>query len=283
MGLMSDTFPDPVERPRLGIMPLVKAVYVLLKRHFASFAKAAFLPFVMVWIIGLWQTPDEWGALGLYGMRAVEYGLYLAFWTFFAIRIQTFVLKGPLEGQGGGLLPRLDMRERRFAIASACVFFPVSAYAFYFNQPLFFHMPDLVVLASITALDGYSTAIYVGLFAGWLTQIFAYVLPALALDDQQPIPEQLWKSFEALRLDFSRLFGAALLVSLPVWLGFAVLRILLHAPVFTQAALNDEATAMVWNLSLYTLETVKVFVGGGVLAILWALAFGRSQGRVDVK
>ncbi|NVK19231.1 MAG: hypothetical protein HWE30_11090 [Methylocystaceae bacterium] len=261
----------------LPILPLVNGVYAVLARNPMLMVRAGLLPFLLLLTIGLWQTPKEWGDVGFQAMRSVEWVLLLGLWTFFALQLQRFVLKGPVQG-AAGFLPKLDMREARFALASIFVMAPVSAFAFWYDQPLFFHQPDLVVMAGMTAIEGRGELLYAALFVGWVTQLFGYVLPAVAQEDGRKLFVIFSQSFEKLRKDFSRLFAATILVVLPVWVLVALVRLVLHMPFFTQMAMADEASALAWNLIFFALESFKVFVSGGLMAMLWALAYGRNKG-----
>jgi hypothetical protein len=55
------------------------------------------------------------------------------------------------------------------------------------------------------------------------------------------------------------------------------LRIVLHSSIFANMALANDANALAWNLVFIALETLNVFLSGGLLAMLWALAYGRSR------
>ncbi len=264
----------------MPILPLVNSVYATLFRNPMVLFRAGLLPFLLLLTIGLWQTPESWGAIGFQAMRSVEWLLMLGLWTFYAGQLQRFILKGPMEG-AVSFLPKLNMREARYALASIFVTAPFSAFAFWYDQPLFFHQPDLVVMGGMTAIEGTGELLYASLFVGWVTALFACVLPAISADDPRKMFAIFAGSFETLRKDFSRLFAASLLVVLPVWLLVGMIRLVLHMPVFTQMAMADEASALAWNLIFFALESLKVFLGGGLLAMLWALAYGRLKGTVS--
>lgn len=265
---------------KLPILALVNGVFAVAKRNPMLFVRAGLFPFVLLILTGLWQTPESWGKAGYYALRSVEWVLVLGFWTFYANQLQRYVLKGAMEG-AASFLPKLNIREARYALASILVFSPLTLFAFWYDQPLFFHQPDLVVMGGMTAIEGGGELLYASLFLGWLTQLFAFVLPAIAEDDVRSLPKLFQMSFETLRQDFSRLFAASLLVVLPVWLFVAMVRLVLHMPFFTQMAMADDASAVAWNLIFFALETFKIFVGGGLLAMLWALAYGRMKGQVQ--
>jgi len=263
---------------KLPVLALVNGVYAVLSRNPMILLRAGLFPFLITLLVGLWHTPQSWGPQGFYAMRVLEWGLMIGLWTFYAVQLQRFFLKGGFDG-AVSFLPKLNWREGRFAQASILVTLPLTLFAFWFDQPLFFHQPDVLVMGGITALDGISTHLYASLFLGWLMQLFAYVLPALAEDDPRPLKDLFAMSFHHLRTNFSRLFAASLLVVLPVWIAAFILRLVLHMPVFTQLAMGDEASTLVWNLLFLTLETLKFFIGGGLLAMLWALAYGRTRGQ----
>ncbi len=267
-----------IQSDKMPIMSLVNGVYTILFRQPMTFVRAGFFPFVLVFLTMLWETPKSWGPEGYYGMRLIEGLMMLAFWAFYAVQLQRFILKGPFEG-AATFLPRLNLREWRFAKASFFVMMPLTLFDFWFEQPLFYHQPDLLVMGGITALDGVSMHLYASLALGWILQLFAFTLPAIAEDDPRTLLQLLTLSFNGLRTDFSRLFVASLLVALPVWVLAFILRLILHMPVFTQLAMQDAATGLVWNTLFILLETLKAFVGGGLLAMLWALAYGRWRGR----
>ena len=268
---------EDLKPQKMPILSLVVGVKAIVRRNPMMMVRAGLFPFLLLFVIGLWQTPESWGKLGYHAVRSVEWVLVLGLWTFYAVQLQRYVLKGAMGG-ATSFLPKLNMRERRFAIASILVLSPMSLFAFWYDQHLFFHQPDLVLMTGLTAMDGTAELLYSSLFLGWLTQLFAYVLPAISEDDKRSLPQLFQMSFEALRHDFSRLFAASLLVVLPVWLLVAILRFVLHMPFFTQMAMADDASAVAWNLIFFALETLKVFVSGGLLAMLWALAYGRSKG-----
>ncbi|WP_135080968.1 hypothetical protein [Terasakiella sp. SH-1] len=263
---------------KLPILATVNGVYAVLMRNPMVMVRAGLFPFALVFLLSLWQTPQEWGQSGYYGLRVVEWLLIIGLWTFYAGQLQRFVLKGAMAAQVS-FLPKLNGREWKYALTSSLVFLPLTGFAFWFDQPLFFHQPDLLVMGGITALDGISGHLYASLFLGWFTQLMAYSLPAIAEDDPRSIKSLLAASFSGLRKDFSRLFAASILVVLPLWGLVFILRLMLHMPFFTQMAMGDEASALAWNLMFLALETLKVFVGGGLLAVLWALAYGRWRKR----
>jgi len=268
----------PKPDDKLPVLSLVNGVYAVLFRNPMIFVRAALFPFLLTLLINIWHTPQSWGPESFYGIRILQWLLLLGLWTFYAVQLQRFVLKGSFEG-AASFLPKLNQREWRFFKASVLVVIPLTFFAFWFDQPLFFHQPDVLVMGGITALDGISIHLYASLFLGWIMQIFAFVLPAIAEDDPRRTRDLFTLSFNALRQDFTRLFAASLLVVLPLWVGVFILRLVLHMPVFTQLAMADEASALVWNLIFLTLETAKTFIGGGLLAMLWALAYGRTRGR----
>lgn len=270
----------PKTDDKLPILALVNGVYAILKRHPMVMFRAGLLPFLLMFVIGLWQTPPAWGDVGFQLMRSVEWALLLGLWTFYALQLQRFILKGPLEG-AVSFLPKLNMREARFALASIFVGAGFAVFAFWYEQPLFFHQPDLVVMGGMTAIEGKGELLYAALFVGWLTQVFAFVLPAIAVDKPDSLIRIFAVSYETLRRDFSRLFAASLMVVLPVWLFITLIRLVLHMPYFTQWAMADDASALAWNLIFYGLESLKVFISGGLLAMLWALAYGRMKGKID--
>lgn len=276
---MNASAKDPYipQKPQLPVMALVNGVFAVLKRNPMLMVRAGFFPFVLLVILGLWETPDHWGKTGYYALRIVEWLLSVALWTFYANQLMRFVLKGPMQG-AAQFLPRLDGRELRFGQASLIVALPISLFAFWYEQPLFFAQPDMVIMGAMTALDGLGELLYASLFIGWLMQLMAFVLPLLSVGDRRPLKDLFVLSFKMLRNDFTRLFWASLLVALPVWLFIGLIRLVLHMPVFTQLAIGDPAAAVAWNLTFFVLETLKVFWAGGMLAILWALAFGRMKG-----
>lgn len=263
---------------KLPVFALVNGVYAVLFRNPMIFVRAGLFPFLLLLAINLWHTPQSWGQEAFYGIRVIEWLMILALWTFYAVQLQRFVLKGSFEG-ATSFLPKLNLREWRFFKASVLVLMPLTIFAFWFDQPLFFHQPDVLVMGGITALDGVSLHLYASLFLGWIMQVFAFVLPAIAEDNPRPARDLFAMSFNALRQDFTRLFAASVLVALPLWVAVFILRLVLHMPIFTQLAMGDEASALVWNLLFLTLETAKTFIGGGLLAMLWALAYGRTRGR----
>lgn len=265
---------------QLPILPLVNGVYAVLARNPMMMVRAGLLPFLLLLTIGLWQTPKDWGPVGYQAMQSVEWVLMLGLWTFFAIQLQRFVLKGPVHG-AVGFLPKLDMAEARFALASIFVSAPISAYAFWYDQPLFFNLPDMLALFGMTALEGKSEMLYAALFVGWVTQLFAFVLPSVVSGQGEKLFVIFARSFEVLRKDFSRLFAASILVVLPVWLFVFFLRMVLQAQFFVELAMADEANALAWNFMFEALGAFKVFVCGGLLAMLWALAYGRNKGMSD--
>ncbi|NVJ92897.1 MAG: hypothetical protein HWE34_14640 [Methylocystaceae bacterium] len=270
---------ENIREHKLPVLAMVNGVYAILMRNPMILLRAGLFPFLLLVVIGFWTTPPSWGAVGFQAMRSVEWILVLGLWTFYAGQLQRFVLKGPMNG-AVTFLPQLNMREARYALASIFALAPLSVFAFWYDQPLFFNQPDLVIMGAMTALEGKGELLYAGLFLGWITQLFAFVLPAVAEDDERKIGQLLAASFEALRQDFSRLFAASLLVVLPVWLLFAMIRLVLHMPIFTQMAMADDASALAWNLIFFTLETLKVFLCGGLMAMVWALAYGRMRGKI---
>ncbi len=271
---------EDLKQDKLPIVALVIGVKAVVRRNPMVMVRAGLFPFLLLFVIGLWQTPESWGKVGYHAMRSIEWVLVLGLWTFYAVQLQRYVLKGAMGG-AASFLPKLNKREGRFALASIMVLSPLSLFAFWYDQTLFFNQPDLVLMTGLTAMDGTAELLYSSLFLGWLTQLFAFVLPAIAEDDKRSLPELFQMSFASLRQDFSRLFAASLLVVLPVWLLVAILRFILHMPFFTQMALADDASGIAWNLIFYALETLKVFVSGGLLAMLWALAYGRMRGRTN--
>lgn len=264
----------------LPILALVNGVYAVLARNPMVMVRAGLFPFLLLLVIGLWQTPEEWGEVGFQAMRSVEWVLLLGLWTFYANQLQGFVLKGPVSG-AVSFLPKLNATEARFALASVFVMVPISAFAFWYDQPLFFHQPDLLVMGGMTAIEGKGELLYAALFVGWVSQLFAFVLPAVVSGDQRKLLAIFAQSFEVLRSDFSRLFAASILVVLPVWVFVTLVRMVLHMPFFTQMAMADEASALAWNLIFFALESFKIFVSGGLLAMIWALAFGRMRGQFN--
>lgn len=271
---MSEQKPFIPTQGKLPIIALVDGVFRIILRNPMLFVRAGLFPFILLFIISLWTTPQDWDSASFYAVRTIEWLFLIALWTFFTSQLQRFVLKGPLDGSAS-FLPKLNKTEAKFAFASMLILLPFSAFAFWYDQPLFLHQPDLLIMGSMTAMNGIGDLLYTGLFAGWIVQIFAYVLPAIAQGDTRSILKLCSLSIEALRLDSSRLFAASLLVVLPVWLASTFLRILLHTSFITQMALSSDANALAWNLTLTLLETLNVFLSGGLLAMLWALAYGR--------
>jgi len=269
---------EDIKQDKLPILALVNGVYAVIARNPMIVVRAGLFPFLLLLTIGLWQTPESWGSFGFHAIRSVEYVIIIALWTFYASQLQRFVLKGPMDG-AASFLPKLNKREGKYAIASIMVMSPMTVFAFWYEQPLFFSQPDLVVMGGMTAIEGTSELLYASLFVGWIMQIFAFVLPAIAEDDVRRLPKLFGMSFDILRTEFSRLFAASLLVVLPVWLLVAMIRLILHMPFFTQMAMADDASALAWNLIFFALETLKVFLSGGLLAMLWALAYGRTRGK----
>ncbi|SCA57084.1 membrane hypothetical protein [Candidatus Terasakiella magnetica] len=263
---------------KMPILAMVNGVYAVLSRNPMILLRAGLFPFLLVFLIALWSTPKSWGVESYYALRVVEWGLMVAFWTFYASQLQRFVLKGSMDG-AVSFLPKLNAREGKYALASGLIFLPLSAFALWFDQPLFFHQPDILIMGGITALDGVSAHLYASLIVGWLIQLFAFVLPAITEDDPQSIKQLMRNSFHGLRHDFSRLFAASLVVVLPIWVLTFILRLVLHMPFFTRMAMGDDSSALAWNLIFIALETFKAFVGGGLLAMLWALAYGRWRNR----
>jgi len=269
---------DQQPEQKLPVMALVNGVFSVIGRNPLILVRAGLFPLLLTLLINLWHTPDSWGVEAFYAMRVVEWLLLIALWTFYAVQLQRFVLKGPMDG-AASFLPKLNIREWRFAQASFIVVLPLSLFAIWFDQPLFFHQPDILVMGGITALDGISEHLYASLIIGWLTQLMAFVLPAIAEDDTRSLKDLLTASFNTLRTHFSRLFAASLMVVLPVWALAFILRLVLHMPFFTQMAMQSDASALGWNLISLALEILKAFIGGGLLAMLWALAYGRMRGQ----
>lgn len=271
---MEQNEPYIPSKDKMPIFPLVNGVLSVIRRNPKLLLRAGLFPYLLLFAIGLWSTPESWGPIGYYAIRALELVLVICLWTFYASQLQRFVLKGPVEG-AAHFLPKLNKTELRFGLTSLIILAPFSAFAIWYDQPLFFHQPDLLIMGGMTAMDGTGELLYTSLFAGWIIQIYAFILPAIADDDERSFIELCTLSFHAMRNDFSRLFASSLLVVLPVWLLFTMLRTLLYSSIFRQMALADDASALVWNLVFFAFETLNVFLGGGLLAMLWALAYGR--------
>lgn len=261
-------------KEQMPIFPLVNAVLGVLRRNPKLLLRAGLFPFLLLFIIGLWTTPESWGSAGYYAIRGLELVLVVCLWTFYTMQLQRFVLKGPIEG-AASYLPKLNKTELRYGLVSFIILTPFSAFAIWYDQPLFFHQPDLLIMGGMTAMDGAGQLLYTSLFAGWIVQIYAFVLPAIAEGDKRSFIQLCTLSFHALRNDFSRLFASSLLVVLPVWVFFTLLRVALYSSSLSELALQDNASALVWNLAFFALETLNVFLSGGLMALLWALTYGR--------
>jgi len=262
--------------PPLPIMAMVNATFRTALQNPLAFLRACLFPALLTILIAQWQSPPDWGVMGYHLSRIVQWGILLWLWTASARQIQRFLLKGPMQG-ATGFLPRLDAIEGRFLILSILVSLPFTVFAFWYEQPIYLHQPDLLVMGSMTALEGSGLLLYSSLAAGWVTQLMAYALPMIADGDQRPLRTILRTAFESVRQDFSRLFAASLLVVLPLWLFIALVRMILHLPDVTHWALQDETAGLIWSIALISLEAFKVFIGGTILAILWALAYGRTR------
>lgn len=266
--------PTPIQNQPLPIMALVNGTFAAVLRNPMNIFRACLFPALLTVLIMQWQSPEAWGAVGYHLTRALEWVLLLWLWTASACQLQRFFLQGPMTG-ATRFLPRLDRTEGRFMLLSILVILPYTLFAVWYQQPLYLHQPDLIIMGSITALDGTGELLYASLVVGWATQLLAYSLPMIADGDRRSPWLILGASFHALRHDFSRLFAASLLVALPIWAFFALARMILHMPAITAWALQDEGGALVWSFASVALEAIKIFLSGSSLAILWSLAYGR--------